>query len=98
MHDDGAALPDPLLDVAVEAARRAGALLADGQGEAVHVETKSSATDMVSEMDRGAEALIRAVLTEQRPGDTVLGEEGGEITGASGVRWIVDPLDGTTNF
>ncbi len=98
MHHDGSTPLDVLLDVAVEAARRAGALLADGRGEPVHVETKSSATDMVSEMDRGAEALIRAVLAEQRPGDGVLGEEGGEMEGETGVRWIVDPLDGTTNF
>src|SRR5579863_10277076 len=69
-----------------------------GRGEAIHVETKSSATDMVSEMDRGAEALIRAVIGGQRPGDAILGEEGGALAGASGVRWIVDPLDGTTNF
>jgi len=89
---------EELLDVAVEAARRGGALLSGGRGEALHVETKSSATDMVSEMDRGAEALIRAVITGQRPGDAILGEEGGELPGATGVRWIVDPLDGTTNY
>ena len=87
---------DDLLDIAVEAARRAGALLASGH--ATNVETKSSATDMVSEMDRGAEALIRAVITGQRPADAILGEEGGEASGATSVRWIVDPLDGTTNF
>jgi len=87
-----------LLDVAVEAARRAGSLLLDGRGRAQRIETKSSATDMVSEMDRGAEALIRAVLAERRPHDAVLGEEGGEQSGDTGVRWIVDPLDGTTNF
>ncbi len=87
---------DELLDIAVEAARRAGALLAGGH--ATNVETKSSATDMVSEMDRGAEALIRAVISGERPGDAILGEEGGEAAGATGVRWIVDPLDGTTNF
>ncbi len=85
-----------LADIAVEAARRGGAFLAGGH--ATHVETKSSATDMVSEMDRGAEALIRAVILGQRPGDAILGEEGGEASGASGVRWIVDPLDGTTNY
>jgi myo-inositol-1(or 4)-monophosphatase len=90
--------PSDLLDVAVEAARRAGSLLMGGRGEAIHVETKSSATDMVSEMDRGAEALIRAVITGQRPGDAILGEEGGALAGETGVRWIVDPLDGTTNF
>jgi len=95
---DAALDPAALLDIAVEAARRAGALLAGGRGEALHVETKSSATDMVSEMDRGAEALIRAVITGQRPADAILGEEGGAQAGASGVRWIVDPLDGTTNF
>jgi myo-inositol-1(or 4)-monophosphatase len=87
---------DELLDIAVEAARRAGALLAGGH--ATNVETKSSATDMVSEMDRAAEAMVRAVISGQRPGDAILGEEGGEASGASGVRWIVDPLDGTTNF
>jgi len=87
---------DELLDIAVEAARRAGSFLIGGH--ATHVETKSSATDMVSEMDRGAEALIRAVISGQRPGDAILGEEGGEASGGSGVRWIVDPLDGTTNY
>jgi myo-inositol-1(or 4)-monophosphatase len=87
-----------LLDVAVEAARRAGSLLLDGRGRAEQIETKSSPTDMVSEMDRSAEALIRTVLAERRPGDAILGEEGGELAGDTGVRWIVDPLDGTTNY
>ena len=87
-----------LLDVAVESARRAGALLLDGLGRARQIETKSSATDMVSEMDRAAEALVRVVLAERRPGDAILGEEGGAQAGETGVRWIVDPLDGTTNF
>jgi myo-inositol-1(or 4)-monophosphatase len=89
---------DQLLDVAVEAARRAGALLLQGLGSARDIGTKSSATDMVSEMDRAAEAVVRAVIAERRPGDAILGEEGGEVAGTTGVRWIVDPLDGTTNF
>jgi myo-inositol-1(or 4)-monophosphatase len=89
---------DQLLDVAVESARRAGALLLQGLGSAREVATKSSATDMVSEMDRAAEAVVRAVINERRPGDTILGEEGGEVAGTTDVRWIVDPLDGTTNF
>lgn len=92
-----------LLGVAVEAAEAAGALLLAGLGRARRISTKSSATDMVSEMDQRAETLIRSILTTRRPGDAVLGEEGGQ-TGASpdgdptGVRWIVDPLDGTTNY
>ena len=91
-------LPDLLLDVAVDAARRAGALLLDGIGQARSIQTKSSATDMVSDMDRAAETAIRAVIAGRRPGDAVLGEEGGASEGSTGVRWIVDPLDGTTNF
>jgi myo-inositol-1(or 4)-monophosphatase len=89
---------DELLDIAVEAARRAGALLLDGRGHARSIETKSSATDMVSDMDRASEEMIRATITSRRPADAILGEEGGSSSGGSGVRWIVDPLDGTTNF
>jgi myo-inositol-1(or 4)-monophosphatase len=91
-------LPD-LADLAEVAARRAGDLLLDGLLSArSSVETKSSATDMVSEMDRAAERTIRQALLGARPNDGVLGEEGGEAVGTSGVRWIVDPLDGTTNY
>jgi myo-inositol-1(or 4)-monophosphatase len=89
---------DSLLDIAVDAARQAGALLLDGRGRARGIETKSSATDMVSDMDRAAEATIRAVIGDARPGDAILGEEAGASSGYTGVRWIVDPLDGTTNF
>jgi myo-inositol-1(or 4)-monophosphatase len=53
---------------------------------------------MVSAADRDAEALIHGVLREERPEDGLLGEEGGRERAASGRRWVVDPLDGTTNF
>jgi fructose-1,6-bisphosphatase/inositol monophosphatase family enzyme len=73
------------------------------------VQTKSSPTDIVTEMDRRSEALITSRIRAHRPGDTVLGEEGGQTVGgpvgdgtdagqASRVRWIVDPLDGTVNY
>jgi myo-inositol-1(or 4)-monophosphatase len=95
MDCDGAALAE----LAAVAARRAGTLLLEGLSETrTTVQTKSSATDMVSEMDRAAEAAIRDELLGARPDDAVLGEEGGEAAGKSGVRWIVDPLDGTTNY
>ena len=87
-----------LLDVAVEAAEAAGGLLLDGLGRARRISTKSSATDMVSEMDQRAETLIRSILAARRPGDAVLGEEGGQTGATTAVRWIVDPLDGTTNY
>ena len=59
--------------------------------------TKSSPTDVVTEMDRAAEAMIADRILAERPGDAILGEEGGE-SGHGRVRWIVDPLDGTINY
>ena len=80
-------------------ARRAGTLLLDGLGRArVEVGTKSTGTDMVTEMDRASEALITAELLAARPDDGLLGEEGADRPGTSGVVWVVDPLDGTTNY
>ena len=85
--------------MAERTARRAGALLLDGTARArTEVGTKSTGTDMVTEMDRAAEALITDELLDARPDDGVLGEEGADHTGTSGVRWVVDPLDGTTNY
>jgi myo-inositol-1(or 4)-monophosphatase len=80
-------------------AREAGALLRERfAGPRTGVTAKSSPTDLVSEADHAAEALIRERLAAARPDDAVLGEEGGAAAGTTGVRWIVDPLDGTTNF
>ena len=59
---------------------------------------KSSRTDMVSDADRHAEAAIQEMLRSERPDDGLLAEEGAHIEGASRRRWVVDPLDGTTNF
>ncbi|HEX7269980.1 MAG TPA: inositol monophosphatase family protein, partial [Streptosporangiaceae bacterium] len=59
--------------------------------------TKSSPTDVVTEMDRAAEALITERLRARRPGDAFLGEESGE-SGHGRVRWVIDPLDGTVNY
>ncbi len=91
--------PAALLDLATDAARAAGALLRDGLDRTrTTVETKSTSTDMVSEMDRAAEALLVQRLLGARPDDGMVGEEGTDRVGTSGVRWIVDPLDGTTNY
>ena len=95
MHD-----LDALLALAEDLARRAGALLLDGRaGRRAGLATKSSGTDMVTDMDRASEALIVDGLRQARPDDAVLAEEGsGHDGGGSGVRWVVDPLDGTTNY
>jgi myo-inositol-1(or 4)-monophosphatase len=62
------------------------------------VERKSSETDVVSDADREAERSIADMLRAERPRDGVLGEEGAAVTGDGGRRWLVDPLDGTTNY
>ncbi|HEX6420708.1 MAG TPA: inositol monophosphatase family protein [Acidimicrobiales bacterium] len=93
--------PDPraLADLARDVAGDAVRLLLDGLSRTrTTVETKSSATDMVSEMDRAAEHLIVSALLEERPDDGIVAEEGSARAGTSGLRWIVDPLDGTTNY
>jgi myo-inositol-1(or 4)-monophosphatase len=96
------ALEAELLAVARAAARAAAAeLLARYEQTAQGVDTKTTATDPVSDADRAAEAAIRALLAERRPGDAILGEEGGETAAVgetTGVRWVVDPLDGTVNY
>jgi myo-inositol-1(or 4)-monophosphatase len=89
-----------LLAVAVGAARAAGELLATPGGQVSVAATKSSPTDIVTEMDRRAEELIRSRILASRPGDAILGEEGGETGDAAGApaRWVIDPLDGTVNY
>lgn len=88
-----------LLELALEAAHRAGALLHDGRPDDLEVSsTKSSSVDVVTEMDLASEKLITGYLAEHRPDDAFLGEEGASSAGTSGVRWIVDPLDGTVNY
>jgi myo-inositol-1(or 4)-monophosphatase len=90
---------DELLALARSVAEAAGALLLDGaHRRRTEVGTKTSPTDMVTEMDRASEALVVEGLLRARPDDGVLGEEGSARPGTSGVRWVVDPLDGTTNY
>lgn len=91
--------PAELLDLALHVARDAAELIRTRRAEGVSVAaTKTSLTDVVTEVDRASEDLIRAALFGARPDDGFLGEEGGGTPGSSGVRWIVDPIDGTVNF
>jgi myo-inositol-1(or 4)-monophosphatase len=89
-------LQDDLLALALDAAAAAAALIVDARPR--DIDTKSTPTDMVTEVDRAAEATITDRIRAVRPDDAVLGEEGALDTGTSGVRWIIDPIDGTTNF
>ncbi|HEV2636927.1 MAG TPA: inositol monophosphatase family protein [Actinocrinis sp.] len=91
--------PSKLADLAREIAEEAGRLLVHGRpGDLGVLSTKSSPTDVVTEMDTAAERLIRDRIALARPGDAVLGEEGGGQAGSSGVTWVVDPIDGTVNY
>jgi myo-inositol-1(or 4)-monophosphatase len=88
-----------LLALALETAREAGRLVVRMREAGVAVAgTKSSPIDVVTEADRACEELIRERLLGARPADGFLGEEGDDIAGTSGIRWIVDPIDGTVNY
>ena len=94
---------DELRALAASLARSAGDLLLDGMASvpallAAEVGTKSSVTDMVSDVDRASERLLVDGILAARPQDGILGEEGTDREGRSGVRWVIDPLDGTTNY
>lgn len=88
---------------AEDLARRAGALALEGRrgfttGKHVTHDTKSTATDPVTEFDRAAEALIVDAIRRTYPNDSIVGEEGTDHVGTSGMAWHIDPIDGTVNF
>lgn len=106
MTNAGRERPDEqeLAGLAVELARQAGALAVTRRSQGLTVATKSSPTDVVTDVDRAVEEFLVGQLREHRPGDLVRGEEGvvgepGPGTGnADAVRWVIDPIDGTVNF
>jgi myo-inositol-1(or 4)-monophosphatase len=87
-----------LLALAEELARSAAEVQRERLNSGFGVETKSSHTDMVTEVDNAIEALIVDGILEVRPDDGILGEEGADVEGTSGYRWLIDPIDGTTNY
>jgi myo-inositol-1(or 4)-monophosphatase len=99
---DGAVTADgldaELAELATELARGAARLVDERRRVQHDVAAKSTATDLVTEVDTAAERWLVEQLGDRRPDDAVLGEEGGGRPGASGVRWLLDPIDGTVNF
>ena len=88
-----------LMNIAASIARQAGDLVAVGRSRGTgNVDIKSSPTDVVTQWDRASESLIVERLGHLRPNDSVLGEEGTQTPGTSGITWFIDPIDGTTNF
>ena len=93
------ATPQQLREVAERVAREAADLVRRRRLADVEVaDVKSSAVDVVTEVDREAEALLRSRLAALRPADGFFGEEGGRRESSSGITWVVDPIDGTVNF
>lgn len=91
--------PVVLRDLAVAVATEAGERIRARAGDpGLRVTTKSTHTDPVTEVDREVEELVATSLLAVRPDDGVVGEEGADRVGTSGVRWVVDPIDGTVNF
>jgi myo-inositol-1(or 4)-monophosphatase len=95
----GAPPAEDLLALAVDVAHEAAELVRRGRDGGVEVSaTKTSATDIVTEVDRASERLIFDRLMAARPGDGFVGEEGAASGSTTTVEWIVDPIDGTVNF
>ncbi len=92
------ATPTELRDLAVHVAGRAARFLRTEAGRAHDADTKSSGTDLVTAIDRASERQIVEAIGRARPDDGIKGEEGTDQPGTSGVRWLIDPIDGTTNF
>lgn len=90
---------DLLLALAERLTSEATVVLSDGLQRAELVtDTKSSSTDLVTEVDRAAEKLIVEGILNERPDDSIVGEEGASRSGSTGVCWFIDPIDGTTNY
>lgn len=88
------------LELAREVAAGAGALLREGAFRSHVADRKCTAVDLVTDYDRRSEALVVAALRSARPDDRIVAEEGGGVAlgAASDRRWLIDPIDGTTNF
>lgn len=86
-----------LLALAERTAKAAGELLQQ-RPDVLHTDTKSSKTDIVTQMDRASEELITTMIRADRPNDGFIGEEGANIASKSGITWVIDPLDGTINY
>ncbi len=93
-------LPAELLRIAVRVAGAAAEFITDRRASAWTASTKSSPTDVVTDVDRGAESVLIQTIRALRPDDSFVGEEGGRRpgTGTEGVCWVIDPIDGTVNF
>lgn len=88
---------EALLALAIDIAKQAGTLL-QARPSKLDIDTKSSAIDIVTQMDRASEKLIVEAILAARPDDGIIGEEGANRESKSGYTWVIDPIDGTVNY
>ncbi|MCU1535896.1 MAG: inositol monophosphatase [Humibacillus sp.] len=100
--DDALPTDDELVELerlCIELAVTAGRFIRDERPDRLGVaETKSTDTDVVTVMDRASEELLHRLIQQARPDDGILGEEGADVAGTSGLTWVIDPIDGTVNY
>src|SRR5690349_17132343 len=95
---DGVSVED-LESLCVRFATEAACFIRDERPDRMGVAaTKSSETDVVTVMDQRSEELLHRLIQQARPDDGILGEEGVDVAGTSGLTWVVDPIDGTVNY
>ena len=91
-------LEEDLRSIASKAAQKTGKKVAKKIGERHTFNYKSSTTDLVTEIDKWSEKRITEYISNLRPDDEIICEEGTHVKGKNSVRWFIDPIDGTTNF
>ena len=87
-----------MLDKVIEIAKEAGRFLKENEGKISEINEKGSFTNLVTDIDKGSEAMIKEFVQKNFPDHGILAEESGASSPTSEYRWIIDPLDGTTNF
>jgi len=87
-----------MIDDIIEISKQAGSLIRDGFGKSLHIEYKTNDINLVTDVDKASEKMIIDFIKKKYPSHSILAEEGGGITKDSEYIWVVDPLDGTTNF
>ena len=87
-----------IISLAIEAAQRAGKFLKENVGNITTIEEKSTEINLVTDIDKRSEAMIIGMIKEKFPEHAIIAEESGNTIGTSEYRWIIDPLDGTTNY
>jgi myo-inositol-1(or 4)-monophosphatase len=87
-----------MIEDIIKISKEAGSIIRNGFGTNLNIEFKTNETNLVTQIDKASEKLIKEVISEKYPTHGILAEESGETKNSSDYVWVVDPLDGTTNF